>query len=348
MPLKLYPRPNGIYHIRGTVQGERYDVSARTRVKAEAEQIRAKLETEAFHRSVYGAKAVATFSEAAIGYMKAGGEAEHLTPLLAKLGNRKLSDINQMVVDEIAGERAVKPSTLVRQVYTPILAVLNFGAENGLCAKPAIRKPKIKATRTEYLTPAEADAWIGALAPYLAQLVTFYLGTGCRASEALGLDWKDVSPKAERVVLWDTKGGYARAIELPRRVRDNLPERRDGPVFLNSKGEPWHSYDAINLMLKRYRERLGKADKPVALAPLHCHLLRHTWATWAYACTRDLTFLMQQGGWRSLSILGRYTHAGSPDLAQEILGAGWEFQGREIHHPKRKPRKLLKNNGKPP
>lgn len=342
MPLKLYPRPNGIYHIRGTVQGERYDLSARTRIRAEAEQIRAKLEADAFKRQVYGASAVATFAEAVIGYVKAGGEAEHLEPLVAKFGNRRLVDINQMAVDELASERAVKPSTLIRQIYTPVLAVLNFAAENGLCPKPAIRKPKVKSARTDYLTPAEADAWIAALPPYLAQLVTFYLGTGCRASEALGLEWKDVSPKAERVVFWDTKGGYARAVDLSRRVRENLPERGEGPVFLNSRGEPWHSYDAINLMLKRRREKVP------ALAPLHCHLLRHTWATWAYACTRDLTFLMQQGGWRSLAILGRYTHAGSPDLALEILGAGWEFQGREMYRPKRKPRKSLKNNGKPP
>lgn len=342
MPLKLYPRPNGVFHIRGTVQGERYDQSARTRVRAEAEAIRAKLEADAFKRAVYGASAVATFAEAAIGYMKAGGEAEHLEPLIAKLGNRRLVEINQMVVDEIASGRDVKPSTLIRQVYTPILAVLNFGAENGLCAKPAIRKPKVKAGRTDYLTPADAEAWIAALPDYLAQLVTFYLGTGCRASEALALEWKDISPKNERAVFWDTKGGYARAVELPQRVRDKLPARVEGPVFLNSKGEPWHSYDAINLMLKRWRERLPK------LAPVHCHLFRHTWATWAYACTRDLTFLMQQGGWRSLSILGRYTHAGSPDLAQEILGKGWEFQGREVYRPKRKPRKTNKDNGLPP
>ena len=46
MPLRLYPRPNGVYHIRGTVQGRRYDQSARTRVKAEAEAIRAKLEAD--------------------------------------------------------------------------------------------------------------------------------------------------------------------------------------------------------------------------------------------------------------------------------------------------------------
>lgn len=337
MPLKLYPRPNGIWHIRGTVQGVRYDQSARTRSRAEAEAIRAKLEADAFKRAVYGAESVATFSEAAIGYLKAGGDPEHLPPLLARIGDRRLLEINQMVVDELAAERKVKPSTLVRQVYTPVLAVLNFAAQQGLCGRPTIRKPKIKTTRTDYLTPSEVEAWIKHLPPYLAQLVTFYLGTGCRASEALALDWQDVSPEAERVVFWRTKKDYPRGVDLPGRVRKVLPERGEGAVFLNSRGEPWHGYDAINLMLGRIREQ--KAKDGVKLPAVHCHLFRHTWATWAYACTRDLTFVMQQGGWRSLTILGRYTHAGSPDLAREVLAQGWEFGGREISGLKPNPGK---------
>ncbi len=82
MPLKLYKRPNGVWHIRGTVQRVRYDQSARTRVKAEAEAIRAKLEADAFKRAVYGDRAVATFAEAAADYMRAGGSADHMTALL--------------------------------------------------------------------------------------------------------------------------------------------------------------------------------------------------------------------------------------------------------------------------
>lgn len=346
MPLKLYPRPNGIYHIRGTVQGERYDQSARTRDRAEAEAIRANLEAEAFKRAVYGARAVATFAEAAIGYMKAGGEPDHLPPLLAKLGSKRLADINQMVIDELVAERKAKPSTLIRQVYTPVLSVLNFGAQQGLCAKPSIRKPKVKTTRTDYLTPTDAEAWLSALPPYLAGLVTFYLGTGCRATEGITLEGEDVSPEAERVVFWRTKADYPRGVDLPGRVRKVLPEERDGAVFRNSRGEPWHGYDAINLMLRRIREQQDR--KGVKLKALHCHLLRHTWATWAYACTRDLTYVMQQGGWRSLSILSRYTHVGSPDLARQVLALGWEFGGRELHQYRPKAGKVKKNKGSPP
>lgn len=328
MPLKLYERPNGIFHIRGTVQGQRVDESARTRVRSEAEALRAKIEADLFKRAVYGAKAVATFDEAAEHYLEAGGSPDHLKPLLLKIGFRKLADIDQNFVDRLAKEMKPegKPSTLIRQVYTPISAVMNFAAERKLCEPVRFRKPEVKNGRLDYLTPAEAEALLKLLPDHLQRLVTFYLATGCRASEALDLEWRDVSPEGERVVFWETKNGFSRGVGLQKRARKMLPPRmEDGAVWRNSSGEPWHGYDAINLMLKRHTE--GK------FRHVHCHLFRHTWATWAYACTRDLTFLMQQGGWRSATMVLRYAHAASDDLGRSVLAQGWDFGGREVIKP---------------
>lgn len=321
MSLRLYKRPNGIWHIRGVVQGERFDNSSKTRVRGEAEAIRAKWEADAFKRAVYGERAVGTFADAVAAYIIAGGEAAHLDPLLDAFGSYRLSEITQTEIDKLAAKSAVKPATLVRRVYTPLLAILNLAADQGLCDPPRIRKPAVRGARTAFLTPAEAEAWIVALPPHLSRLVTFYIGTGCRASEALGLQWKDVSLEAERVTLWDTKGGYPRGVDLQSRVRKALGERGTGHVFRNSRGEPWHGYDAINLMLRRTRARAPD------LTPAHCHLFRHTWATWAYATTHDLTFLMQQGGWRSATMVLRYAHAASDDLARAVKRAGWEIRG---------------------
>jgi hypothetical protein len=36
---------------------------------------------------------------------------------------------------------------------------------------------------------------------------------------------------------------------------------------------------------------------------------------------------MQQGGWRSATMVMRYAHAASDDLAREVLNEGWEFPG---------------------
>ncbi len=320
MPLKLYKRPNGVWHIRGTVQRIRYDQSARTRVKAEAEAIRAKLEADAFKRAIYGDRAVATFAEAAADYMRAGGSSDHMTALLLEIGPKRLSDIKQPLVDRLARDMKpdAKASTLIRQIYTPISAVINYAAEQDMCDPIRLRKPRVEQGRVDYLTPAEAETLLNILPTDLQRLVTFYLATGCRATEALMLDWRDVSPEGKRAVFWETKGGYARGVDLQRRARAFLPKRAEGPVFPR-----WADYDAVNKALNRATE----ANK---FRHVHCHLFRHTWATWAYACTRDITFLMQQGGWKSATMVTRYAHAASPDLADAILGAGWEFGGREV------------------
>lgn len=339
MPLYTYKRPNGLYHIRGTVQGRRIDQSARTRSKGEAEALKAKLEADLFKRSVYGERAVATFDEAVELYLNADGSPDHLEPIMDRIGSRRLSEVNQALVDGLAKE--MKPdaaaSTRIRQIYTPILAVMNAAAEAGLCDPIKLRKPKVGAGRTEYLTPQEAEDWLAALPSHLKRVVTFYLGTGCRATEGLSLIWKDVTLGERRAVFWDTKAGYARGADLGKRVRKELPERAkksDAFVFLNSQGQPWHAYDAINLMLKRVRARrekqIAEGAKLPHLTPAHCHLFRHTWATWAYACTRDLTYLMSQGGWKSATMVMRYTHVATDDLAGAVLDAGWEFGGREL------------------
>lgn len=336
MPLNLTQR-NGIWFIRGKVQGITYDRSARTRSRSEAEALKAKIEADLFKRAVYGDRAVATFDEAVVLYIDAGGSPDHLDPLLDRIGSLRLADIDQALVDKLARQMKpdASPATLIRQIYTPISAVMNHAASAAkLCDPMRLRKPKVRNARTDYLTPQQAEDWLDALPDHLKRLVAFYLATGCRATEAISLDWKAVSPEGKRVVFWETKADYARGADLQRRALELLPERLDGFVFLNSRGDPWHGYDAINLMLKRIRERRIKAiaegSNLPPLAEAHCHLFRHTWATWAYACTRDLTFLMQQGGWKSVTMVMRYTHVASDDLARAVLGAGWEFGGRSV------------------
>lgn len=320
MPLYIYQRKTGVYYIRGTVQRVSYDQSARTRVKAEAEAIRAKLEAEAFKRAVYGDRAVATFGEAAEGYLLAGGSPDHLGPLLLEIGVMPLRDLSQTFLDKLAVRMKpeAKAATRVRQIYTPVSAVMNFGAEQRLCDPVRFRKPKVESRRVDYLTPAEAETLLSFLPDRLKALVTFYLATGCRATEGLALDWRDVSPKGERVVFWDTKADYPRGVNLQARARALLPERGEGAVFPH-----WHGYDAVNQALGRICERKG-------FRHVSCHLFRHTWATWAMACTRDQTFLMQQGGWKSASMVARYAHPASADLADAVMDAKWEFDGREV------------------
>ena len=61
------------------------------------------------------------------------------------------------------------------------------------------------------------------------------------------------------------------------------------------------------------------ACSPVRWSPCYTpHDLRHTWATWFYAATKDLLLLKDEGGWRTLKMVERYTHLMPSDLVPEI------------------------------
>lgn len=323
MPLHVYQRPSGVFHIRGTHYGERIDRSSGSRSEREARIVADKWEAEIFERYVKGERAVCTFAQAAAGYMRGGGERTHLTPLLHAFGTMRLRDISQGDLDAFAAHYLphAKPSSRLRMVYTPFIAVWNWAVADGKADPRVWRKPSAGLGRVDWRTPAEIEALLAACAPSLAALVTFYVGTGARGSEALALDWRDVSPAAQRVTLWETKAGYARHVDLIDRVRSALPARSQGPVFVTEALQPWSDLRGVNQALER-------ASKRAKIRHTSCHVLRHTWATWSYALRRDIPWLMAHGGWRSVTMVMRYVHLGTDDLADDIRAAGWEISGK--------------------
>lgn len=332
MPVTPYKRPNGFYYLRGTYLGVRVDESARTRSLEHAKILAAKAEKDIFDRYVKGPQSVATFAEAAVDYLSAGGEARYMTALIEHFALTKLAAIDQAALDAAAAKLYpnASGSTRRRQVHTPFIACWKQAVRAGKAEAREWSRPDAGKRRLVWLTPDEAERLLAALEPNTRALVTFYLGTGARASEALNLVWGDISPAAQRVQLWAdiTKNGADRWVDLGSRVRSALPQRgaADEPVFLNSRGEPWHAYDAVNLALKRGAKRAG-------VRHVSCHALRHTFATWAYAVTRNLELLMQQGGWASPELAMRYMHGGTDDLADAVIAHGWELLGKTLSAP---------------
>ncbi len=329
MSIKAYKRPNGFYHLRGTYLSQRVDRSSGTRSKQHADILAAKAEREIFERYVKGPEAVATFAELAADYLRAGGEGRYMMPLIEKFGLTKASAIDQSALDAAAIELYpdAAPSTRRRQVYAPFIACWKR-AEDANKAPPRKWKRAAEGNRRiDWRTPEEIDALLAELEPNTRGLVTFYVGAGCRASEALNLVWSDVSPAAQQATFWAdiTKAGESRSVDLGSRVRAALPQRRgpDDAVFLNSYGEPWHAYDAVNLAL-------GRACKRAKVRHTSCHVLRHTFATWGYALTKNLETLMRQGGWASPDIAMRYMHGGTDDLAKSVQAHGWELLGSTL------------------
>jgi len=342
MPVKLTRRHGSPYwYIRGSIRGVRVDESTGLRDEGAAGEVLIKRAAEIQERSIHGDAVSRTFSEAALSYMQAGGECEHLPPLLKLYGARRLITIGQHDFDEAARKLCAGQagSTANRQVFTPMAAVLHHAARKKWCAKPVIERPAQPKGRVRWITHEEAERLIEAASEHIRPLVIFLLCTGARISEALYLDWRDVDLSRAHVAFCPTelrgiKNDEARGVPLhPRAVAAlaNLPWDRQGAVF-RRPGRPgrrerrWEPYTRrkggggmISTAWDGMCKRAGISD----FTPHDC---RHTWATWHYRANRDLTALMELGGWKSVDMVIRYAHVNASHLAPSIMGL-WGIDG---------------------
>ncbi|MBL3569904.1 integrase [Rhodovulum sulfidophilum] len=332
MPLRKFRR-NGIWYLRGTVAGQRVYESTRVGDETAAEALRIRREGEILERVSLGRRATATFAEAALTYLESGGEGRFLAPILAHFGPRfRLADIDNDAVNACARalHPAAAPSTINRQVVTPISAVYQMAAEDGLVAHRRFRRRRVDDARLRWLTPDEAERLIAAADVRTAAQIAFLLGTGCRVGEMVALQRRDLHLETGEAWIGKAKNGHPRMVRFPARVRrmlaaHGLPEA--GAVFRTPKGKPYvqraNGGGQIQAAFNAARDKAGlESDGPRKVTP---HTLRHTWATWYYAQTLDFGGLMDFGGWEKADMANRYRKIAPAWLAKALVDTGWQF-----------------------
>ena len=348
MPLRIVSRAGtSILYLRGTVRGKAVFESTGTGDPRLAEAARIKREGELFHRALYGARSVATFAEAAAGYLETADRSPstcgYVARLLTHFGRMRLADIDQLAVD--AAYRALlrpgaAPGTKLRNVLTPLRAIMEHAAVRKLCDRPAFETPAQPQPATPFLRPAEATALVHHAAPHLAPLLVYLIGTGCRMSEALDLEWEALDLRGARAVVMQ-KQGTRRHVDLPPVVvaalsavphREGfvfrppvrtervagLPQRVQPARYADTErqaggqiGTAWASACRRAGLPGQWHEWTPRGQaKPMrkwvpAITP---HDLRHTWASWDYAVHRDLLGLKKRGAWGSVASVERYAH----------------------------------------
>lgn len=110
------------------------------------------------------------------------------------------------------------------------------------------------------------------------------------------------------------------------RVRANSEESERIAELVHRAGSAKFDADARNAARRQVFSLYEEIAERERVPWIHPHVLRHTWATWGYAVTRDLAWLMDQGGWTKPAMALRYTHVGAADLAEEVLSYGWEMR----------------------
>jgi integrase len=320
MPLTVVRRKSsGALTISGIVAGRRVQRRAQSDDPKLAGEEAAALEAEILRAAWHGERRGARSFEAAVkSYIDAAprhaNTKRRLRRILAALGDVKLSTVDQDAVTRLGKiilRQPSAPATVLREVISPIRAVLRHAQRRGWCSTTAFENPRVVDGRTLFMTPAEAECLIAATAAHIKPLLVFLLSTGARISEAIYLDWRDVDLVGARAIFWPdrTKSRKRRVAALaPRSVvaLTGLPAR-SGAVFLTDDGQPYkdHGGEYGGQIKTAWRGAIRRADLNPAFTP---HTCRHTWASWHYAVHKDLLKLKVEGGWSSVSLVERYAH----------------------------------------
>lgn len=212
---------------------------------------------------------------------------------------------------------------------------------SGVTPPPLERKPNPQG-RIRWLTSEEWSRLARALeaeSPLLAQCARFALATGLRENNVLELEWSQVDLKARRA-FWHAdqmKGRAAHGIPLTDAALAVLAERRT--ERLRGKGSQWvfaHP-ESRKPLVKASNKAWYKALKKAKLykTGVTYHSLRHTWASWAIMSGVGLRDLMELGGWKSLSMVQRYSHLSADHLAESAA----KIRPISLQTPSKKTRK---------
>ncbi len=259
MPLRKYKRGK-VWWISGTVHGQTVRESTRAYDEEVAEAIRIKREAGLVSDHVYGPKATRTFAQAVESYLKAGGDNRFLAGTLEHFYDWRLNDIKQSDLDEAAQTLypTAQPETRNRQCYTPFIAVWNHAVKQGwadvrMWQRP--RKPKgtnvvrLRSTRSGQ-APVDykhASAFVAAMSPAPAMLMTALFYTGLRPIEAFALQAEDVDVEKQWLVVRSSKTGEPRGVPLhsflcgwlPALVERAVADDKSKTLFRTPRGEPY-------------------------------------------------------------------------------------------------------------
>jgi len=357
--LEVISRPGTrALYLRGTIRGQRIFESTGTDDPALAEEARATREAELYRAAIHGTKPTMTFAAAALAYLqqeeRSAATKRDIGRLVAHLGPRIACDkVDQDVIDGAAKALCQADSKLVtkyRHVTVPATAVLNFAARRGRCEVPKFERAKDGGKRTEWVTPAEAEAMIAGVskrAKHLKPMLAFLFCTGARMGEVIDLEWQNVDLQHARVVFVGerddggrgTKSGNDRIVDLPPRAVAALANLsgREGRVFRRHDGEPFRrtseskdgKWFGGGQVKHSFATAVEKAGIKRHISP---HICRHTWATWHYGVHKDLLKLRDDGGWATTAMVERYTKLCPASMVPEIL-AFWGLPATEVVQP---------------
>lgn len=151
-------------------------------------------------------------------------------------------------------------------------------------------------------------------------LLSMLAYTGCRRSEALGLNWSDVDFATDSITLYRPKTKVTDKIKMTPALSDALRRyylecrsQASGPVFVSDRGARI-SVTNLKQIFSKY-VRYSGLNKGFAITP---HTLRHSFITNLVIAKTSLTSIQRYSGHKDLESLQVYIHL-SFDGQNEVL-----------------------------
>src|SRR5262249_34954397 len=146
--------------------------------------------------------------------LKARANKSYLAPIIEKIGLKRLSEINQSLVGKLAEQLYPGPTaaTINRQVYTPIITVLNH-------AKHPVRLERPEGYDSLPELDVPRDEWypmvLRVANPYLRAFIITERLTGRRPDELLNRTRDHFNDEMGTLLFWDGKGEQFIQLQLP-------------------------------------------------------------------------------------------------------------------------------------
>jgi site-specific recombinase XerD len=149
-------------------------------------------------------------------------------------------------------------------------------------------------------------------------MLMLFIECGLRASEMVALDVTDVDLESCTLIVIRGKGGRGRRVRFSpatAAVLDRWLRARRQLVERPASGPLWISRSGRRLSYRGTAHALKERAVTAGVSEFHLHRLRHTAATRWLAAGGSETGLMAHAGWKSRTMIDRYTRAASEELA---------------------------------
>jgi integrase len=277
----------------------------------------------------------------------------HISPAL---GRKRVESVTARDVERLARAmlgRGSAPKT-VRNTMTFLSSVFSLAVDEGWTASnPVARAARPRRRRggdadpdLQFLTLSELDAVLAtipdepegrdALGPVLRVLILAAASTGLRQSELLGLRWKDVDTRAQRIRV---RNAWVRG-EHSGEGKSDLSTKRSVPMTDRLAGElaGWrrrthyadddhlafaHPHLGTPLDRTKVTRRFQKACAEAAVRVIRFHDLRHTFATTLAAAGVPLRTIQEYLGHADLKTTQIYAHYAPSATEVHVINAAF-------------------------